>query len=298
MLTEKKRNFLAKLALFVAALIWGSSFFIVKNTVDVFQPNILLGVRFTIACALLSIVFYKKWKLVNKSYLWRGAVMGVLLFIAYCLQTIGLTDTTPGKNAFLTAVYCVIVPFLFWAVNRIRPDRYNVLAAVICIAGIGLVSLSGDFTIRFGDALTLASGIFYALHIVAVARFAKGHDMILLTILQFGMVAVLSWGAGLLFEELPTQCDPATLLGLIYLAVCATGIALLLQNLGQKYTHPSAAAIILSLESVFGVMFSMLFYGERLTARLGVGFLFIFVAVLISETKLAFLIKEKAEKIS
>ena len=286
---SSKQASMAKLALFGAAAIWGSSFFIVKNTVDVFSPNILLGIRFTIGCLLLCAIFWRKLRLLDKSYFIGGGVMGLCLFLAYSTQTIGITDTTPGKNAFLTAIYCVIVPFLFWAVNKTRPDIYNYLAAFLCVAGIGLVSLTGEFTIGFGDALTLVGGFFYAAHMVAVAKLGKGKDPVLITIVQFAVAAVLSWIVGLTTEKLPTQVTSSAILGILFLAVFATAGALLLQNIGQKYTNPSAAAIILSLESVFGVLFSVLFFGERLTLRLAMGFVLIFAAVILSETKLSFI---------
>lgn len=260
-----------------------------KNTVDVFTPYILLGFRFTIACILLSVIFWKKIKEINFDYIWKSAIIGLFLFLAYSSQTIGLTETTPGKNAFLTAIYCVFVPFLFWLVDKSRPDIYNFSAAIVCIAGIGMVSLTGDFTIGYGDAFTLIGGLLYAAHMVAVAKFAKGKDPIIITILQFGFAAIFSWILGFSFEAFPTQWSIESVCGLLYLAIFATAIALLFQNIGQKHTHPSAAAIILSLESVFGVLFSVIFYKEQLTSRLILGFILIFVAVMISETKLSFL---------
>ncbi|HEY5584916.1 MAG TPA: DMT family transporter [Ruminiclostridium sp.] len=278
-----------KLALFCAAFIWGSSFFIMKNTVDVFTPFILLGFRFTIACVLLSIIFWKKIKEINFDYIWKSASIGLFLFLGFGTQTIGITATTPGKNAFLTAIYCVIVPFLFWLVNKSRPDIYNFSAAIVCIAGIGMVSLTGDFTIGYGDAFTLVGGLFYAAHIVAVAKLSKGKDAIIITILQFGFAAIFSWILAFSFETFPTQFSIESVGGLLYLAIFATAIGLLFQNIGQKHTHPSAAAIILSLESVFGVLFSVIFYAEQVTPRLFMGFILIFVAVIISETKLSFL---------
>jgi len=260
-----------------------------KNTVDVFTPYILLGFRFTIACILLSLIFWKKIKEINFNYLWKGSIIGLFLFLGYSTQTIGITATTPGKNAFLTSIYCVIVPFLFWIVNKSRPDIYNFAAAIVCIAGIGMVSLTGDFTIGYGDAFTLIGGLFYAAHMVAVAKLSKGKDPIIITILQFGFAAIFSWIVGFSFESFPTEWSVESVAGLMYLAVFATAIAILFQNIGQKHTHPSAAAIILSLESVFGVLFSIIFYHEQLTLRLIIGFIFIFIAVIISETKLSFL---------
>lgn len=293
-MNDTLKRILPKFALFSAALIWGSSFFIVKNTVDIFPTNFLLAIRFTIGCLLLCVLFPKKLTQLNRTCLWQGIVLGLLIFTAYCIQTIGLTDTTPGKNAFLTAAYCILVPFLYWITDKRRPDLYNFSAAFLCLAGIGLVSFDGSFSMRFGDAMTLISALFFAAHIVAGARFGGKSDPILLTILQFGTAAVCSWVLGFTTETFPKEIPLNAALGLLYLAVFATTIALLLQNIGLKYADPTSGAILLSLESVFGVLFSMLFYQERLTLRLGAGFLLIFIAVILSETKLSFLRKKKS----
>ena len=291
-MNDTLKRILPKFALFSAALIWGSSFFIVKNTVDIFPTNFLLAIRFTIGCLLLCVLFPKKLTQLNRTCLWQGIVLGLLIFTAYCIQTIGLTDTTPGKNAFLTAAYCILVPFLYWITDKRRPDLYNFSAAFLCLAGIGLVSFDGSFSMRFGDAMTLISALFFAAHIVAGARFGGKSDPILLTILQFGTAAVCSWVLGFTTETFPKEIPLNAALGLLYLAVFATTIALLLQNIGLKYADPTSGAILLRLESVFGVLFSMLFYQERLTLRLGAGFLLIFIAVILSETKLSFLRKK------
>lgn len=287
----------AKIALFAATLIWGSSFLIVKNSMDVMQPHMLLAFRFTIGGLLLCLIFYKRLRKLNKDYFIKGGILGTLLFAAYSLQTIGITDTTPGKNAFLTAVYCVIVPFLFWAVDKKKPDKFNIIAAFVGIIGIGFVSLNDDLSIRMGDALTLVSGALYAFHIVAVAKFSGDRDPILLTILQFGYAAIYSWIIGLSFEKIPTVWTYGSVAALLYLAVFATAIAILCQNVGQKYTHPAPAAIIMSLESVFGVLFSVFFYHEVVTLKLFFGFALIFFAVILSETKLSFLLKTKTTSI-
>lgn len=291
----KNISLLAKLALLMAAIIWGSSFIIVKNTVDVLPPNMLLAVRFSLACALLSVIYHKRLRLINKEYLISGAIIGFFLFLAYCSQTIGITDTTPGKNAFLTAIYCVLVPFLYWFVNHTRPDRYNFLAALLCFTGIGFVSLTQNLTIGTGDLLTLLGGFFFAIHMVSVAKLTKDKDAILLTILQFGFAAIFSVIITLLFETAPKvlAISIESVFGILYLVCFATAAALLLQNVGQKYTPPSSASLILSLESVFGVLFSVLFFGDQLTVRLVIGFILIFLSIIVSETKLSFLKKRR-----
>lgn len=285
---------LAKPMLFAAAIIWGTSFFIMKNTLDVMPVFSLLAVRFTAGAALLSVVCWSKWKCFTADYLWRGAVIGAFLFLAYTIQTFGLERTTPSKNAFLTAVYCVMVPFLYWAVMQRRPDRWNILAAVLCVTGVGLVSLNGDLSVNLGDVLTLVAAGFYAAHIVAVEKTAQGKDIYLLTVFQFAFAALYSWMGTALWEQFPVQAiqDPAVFLPLGYLCVMATTVALLFQNVGQIWSDPASASIILSLESVFGVFFSVLCYGDEVTLLMGLGFVCIFIAVVCSETKFSFLRKK------
>lgn len=220
--------------------------------------------------------------------------MGVFLYAAYTVQNLGLMETTPGKNAFFTAVYCVIVPFLYWVVDRLRPDRFNVLAAVLCIVGIGFVSWDGGFFLGYGDWMTLFSGLLYACHIVATSKFAQGRDVFLLTVIQFGTTAVCCWAGTLITGGFPAAGLPARAWWvLIYLAIAATTLALLFQNIGQKYTSPSSAAVLLALEAPFGVAFSVIFTEESPTPFMYFGFFLIFMAVLCSETKFSFLKPKK-----
>lgn len=284
---------LAKPMLFAAALIWGTSFFIMKNALDSVPVYALLAIRFTAGAVLLGLVCAKKWKDFTPDYLWRGAIVGGFLFLAYTVQTFGLSFTTPSKNAFLTSVYCVLVPFLTWLVVKHRPDRYNILAAVLCVVGVGFVSLNDTLSVNIGDVLTLICAVFYASHIVAVEKLSPGKDIYLITVFQFAFAAVYAWVMSLTTEVFPTQAltDPAVFLPLAYLCVMATTVALLFQNVGQIWSDPASASVILSLESVFGVLFSVLCYGDEVSLRMLIGFVLIFVAVVCSETKFAFLKK-------
>lgn len=289
---------LAKPMLLGAALIWGSSFFIMKGAVDIIPVFFLMAIRFTGAAVILALVYWKKWRDCTKDYFWRGAVMGFILFCAYSIQNFGIQWTTPSNNAFLTAVYCVLVPFLNWAVSRERPDRYHILSAVLCVTGVGLVSLNGGFHMASGDVLTLIGAFFYAAHIVAVHKVSDNRDIYLLTILQFAFAALFSWLGGALFQKLPdaSVVNGDLVVQMFYLTVMCTTVALLFQNVGQVWSDPSSAAILLSLESVFGVLFSVIFYGDPVTPKLLAGFSLIFVAVVCSETKLSFLRKKTASQ--
>ena len=290
-MSPKMMRVLAKPLLCCSALIWGATFFIMKNEQDNIPVFHLLAIRFTVGGLLLSLICWRRWKTFTRDYLWRGAVIGGFLFLAYAVQTLGLALTTPSKNALLTASYCVIVPFLTWAVVKVKPDRYNIAAALLCITGVGFVSLNDQLSINAGDLLTLLCAVFYAAHIVAVAKVSPGKDVLLLTTFQFVFAGIYSWIFGLSMEEFSFQLlsDPGVFWPLAYLCIMATTVGLLFQNVGQVWSDPASASVILSLESVFGVLFSVIFYGDPVTGRLLAGFALIFVAVVCSETKFSFL---------
>lgn len=277
------------LYLLATAIIFGSSFFIVKNSVDVLAPCWLIGIRFTLASVFLCLVFIRRLRSLNRGTVKAGIIIGIFLLAAYVAQTIGITDTTPGRNAFLTALYVVIVPFLAWIVFRRRPDRYSVIAAGICVAGIALISLDGGLGLSAGDLLSILCAVLFAAQIIAIAVFARDYDPALLTIVQLGFCGIGGFILGVLFEPAPPAMTPGMLTSIAYLSIVVSGLAFLMQNVGQTMVSPSLASILLSLEAVFGVLFSVLFYGEQLTVRIAVGFILVFCATLISETKLYFL---------
>lgn len=279
--------------LFIAALIWGSSFIVMKSAVDFLTPAVLLLIRFVLAAIFLTILFFSKIKNLSKENIMGGMLTGCCLFAAYYVQTWGLSFTTPGKNAFLTAVYCAIVPFLVWIIHHKRPDIYNFIAAFICILGIGCVSLNGDLSINIGDLLTLCGGFLYAIHILMIKKFSAGVDGGAFTTFQFIGGACVALVVTVLSEDITLvgHIQSSIFLQLFYLAFFATAVTMVCQTIGQKYTSECNASLILSLESVFGVAFSVIFYGEILTLKVILGFILIFIAIIISETKLSFLKK-------
>ena len=215
-----------------------------------------------------------------------GVIMGIILFSAFWLQTIGLTDTTPGKNAFLTATYCVMVPLIMWAAYRRFPGWPSIVAAVVCLAGIGLVSLQpGAFTMGFGDGITLAGAFVFALEIIFISHFTKTYDAIGITVVQFICCGLLGLAFGLVLEPMPDlgAIDIGFVGELAYLVLLSSCVCYVFQNVGLAHVPPSQGSLILSLESVFGVAFSVLVYGEVLSLRMVIGFALIFVAILVSE---------------
>ena len=287
-----RKSALGRLCLIGCTFLWGTSFVVLKSALDTMPTLWILAIRFLGAALLMTLFGFRKLKKLDQSYWKGGAVMGAFLTAAYIIQTYGLVYTTPGKNAFLTATYCVLVPFLWWVIRRQKPERSHVIAAVICFVGIGLVSLQEHLTVNPGDLITLFCGLFYGLHIIATSVYAKDRDAVLLSMVQFLTAAVICFALAPLVSPFPAQVSSDTWLRIAYLCIMCTGVCFLLQTIGQKYTPANEVAIFLTLESVFGAAISVLFFHERLTFQVFCGFVLIFLAVLISETKPAFLQKK------
>ena len=283
-----RKSALGRLCLIGCTFLWGTSFVVLKSALDTMPTLWILAIRFLGAALLMTLFGFRKLKKLDQSCWKGGAVMGVFLTAAYIIQTYGLVYTTPGKNAFLTATYCVLVPFLWWVIRRQKPERSHVIAAVICFVGIGLVSLQEHLTVNPGDLITLFCGLFYGLHIIATSVYAKDRDAVLLSMVQFLTAAVICFALAPLVSPFPAQVPSDTWLRIAYLCIMCTGVCFLLQTIGQKYTPANEVAIFLTLESVFGAAISVLFFHERLTFQVFCGFVLIFLAVLISETKPAF----------
>lgn len=279
-------------------MIWGFSFVVVKNSFDLVSTIYMLAFRFTIATIVLAAIFWKKLKQLNKKVVVQGLILGILLFTSYVLQTEGCKYTTAGKNAFLTTVYIVIVPFLAWLISRKKPDGYAFFAAFLALVGIGLLSLQGDLSLNYGDVLTLLCGLTFAGHLIGISQFTQKSDPILLTILQMFFTAVFSW-IGSIFtggEFGAIEMSSELLISMLYLGVLSSAVGFLLQTVGQKYLTPSTGALLIATESVFGVLASAIFLGERMTPRMIVGCVIILMAIVIAETKLDFL-KQNKERI-
>ncbi len=279
-----RRELLADGVLLLTALIWGSAFAIVKNTLSSFPPAAIIAMRYTIATVLTGIFFKSHLKGLTRGDVARGALVGAMLCAAYIVQTIGLQYTTAGKNAFLTAVYVLLVPFGCFFLFKQKLGKAHFIAAGMMLAGIGMLSLDGEGGgLNIGDVLTLICGVLFAAHIIAVERCQKKTNTYALIVLQFGFCAVYALAYYLLFERnLPLAFTRGSVGGLLYLAIFSTTIAMSLQNIGQSMAPASHASILLSLESVFGVIFSCILLGEVVTGKMVLGFVMIFAAVLVS----------------
>ena len=281
---EQGKRMRAHLLLLLTAMVWGSAFVFQKFATEELSSWFITAARFTLAAVLMWIITFPKWGKLDKGYLLGGIITGGTMGTATAVQTVALTmGTTPGKSAFLTAVYCVIVPFLYWFVSKERPQKNHVFAAVLCLAGIGLISLNGDLTMQSGDVVTLVCGVIFACDLTAIAWFSKGRDPLLVTTMQITFSALIGWIGTIATSGFPTSISMGAAGNVLYLAYLSTALCLFLQSYGLKYTDAAVGTILLSLESVFGVIFSVLLYHEVVTLRMAVGFVVVFIAVLLSQ---------------
>ncbi len=289
---KNNKELFYKICLIVCSLIWGSTFVVIKDATNTMSSAFINASRFTIATAILLVVYFKKIKNLNKTELKDGILMGASLFGGYYLQVLGMEyGSTAGKCAFLSAVFCVMVPFLSWGVFKRKPDKYSVIAAILCVIGVALVSVENGAKITLGDVIILISAFFYAVNIMFTSEFSsrENNDITVLAFLQIAVVAVLSWSVVIIKNDIPAVYDTRAVMGVIYLGVFATALCLLMQVIGLKHINSTSASIILSLESVFGVIISIAFYNEVITLKLMAGFVIIFIGIIICETKLSFI---------
>lgn len=278
-----------KLALIFAALIWGGSFVVLKDTLNVVGPAWIMTVRFGVAALVVGLLFIRRMiRNFSRDCLIAGTVLGTIQGTAFLVQNYGLVDTTPGRNAFLTATYCILVPFIHWAFSRQKPQCNSLIAGVLALVGVGFIALEEGFALALsqGDVLTIVSALLYALHMVLIPRYAKQHDVMTLTIIQLAVSAVISAGVAVSFEASPSLSllfDPSVWFALFYLVVLSSCVCMVVQNLGQAHVPPAQAALILSLESVFAVCASVIFFNEEISLRVGIGFSTIFIAIVVSE---------------
>lgn len=282
------KQYIADGMLLTTAIVWGSGFVITAVALEYLTAYQVMAGRFILASIILTVIFGYKLKKATKSVVWKGIILGTILYIAFALQTVGLQYTTPSKNAFLTAVNVIVVPLIAYAVYKRRIDGYEIIGSIIALVGIGCLSLQGSLTMNIGDALSLACAVAFAFDIFCTNLFVQKEDAIALTIIQFitasvlGIIVVVSQG------DIPTTFEKEAIYSIIYLGIFSTTIAYLCQNVANQYTTATKAAIILSTESFFGMVLSVIFLHEVLTSRMIIGAVLILLAILIAEVKPAY----------
>ncbi len=270
--------------LLAVAAAWGSSFPLTKALLERMTPLNFLAVRFTIAAALLAIVFFPAMRRLSRRALVRGLWLGLAFGVGQILQTIGLEYTPASISGFITGTYVVLTPM--WAAlllhSRIGPRVW--IGSGIATVGLAILGLNG-LSIGIGEAITLASAVVYALHIVGLGAWTTARDAVGLSVVQLAVTAALSIGCALVVEggvTLPTT--GFDWFAIVFLAVVAGAVAMVVQSWAQAHLAPSRAAIIMATEPAWAALFSITLLGEPLTWRIVVGGVLMLTAMVIVET--------------
>lgn len=288
-----KKQLRGSLLLLLATVIWGSAFVSQSVAMDHIGPFTFQAIRCLLAFLGLMIViaiadhfkkdgknFIKRWA---DKKLWKaGLLCGIPLFLACNLQQVGLVDTDAGKSGFLTAMYIVIVPVIGIFLKK-RPTVMVPISVAIAVVGLYCLSCVGVTQISTGDLLTVGCAIMFAVQITFVDMFAQNTDALRLNAIQALVCAVLSTMVMLFTEQPSWEGIRSCALPLAHVGFLSMGLAYYLQIVGQKDLDSTPAALIMSLESVFAVVFGMLFLKETMTGWEIVGCVLVFTAVILSQ---------------
>ncbi|KAB8294691.1 DMT family transporter [Bifidobacterium apri] len=279
---------LARIMLLCCAALWGGSYLVAKVAMNAITPQWLMAMRMTGSCMIMFILFHRVIiPALTREIIVPALVVGVTYYGTMVMQTEGLKTIDPGRSAFLTASYCVLTPFAAWLVAKQRPKMINLVAAVICLTGVGFVALkpgSGSLALSQGDLMTIANAVIFSFNLTFLGRYTQRFHPIAVTFMQFAVADVFFLIGALLTEPLPNASwlAPDVIMSFLYLLIGATTMAQIMQNIGLAHVPPSSAAIIMCTESLFAVAFSALFWGEAIGWTSIVGFSLIFAAMIMS----------------
>ena len=286
--------------LLITALIWGSAFVAQSIGMDYIGPFTFSAARDVIAMiVLMPVILLFTDKREDGTYppIWQqlkpdaitltgGAWCGLTLGIADTLQQVGISMTTAGKAGFITAIYIVLVPLMGFFIGR-RVRRIIIVCVALAMIGFYFLCINVDFEIAFGDLLVFFCAIFFSLHILVIDHFLlkKAHS-IKLSWVQFFIAFLFSAALTVLFESPTVSMLWDAKWPILYAGGLSSGVAYTLQIVGQKYTEPTTATLILSLEAVFAVLAGWLILGEVMTGKEIVGCVLVFVAVILAQVPL------------
>jgi drug/metabolite transporter (DMT)-like permease len=281
----RRRAYQADAGLVVVTLVWGSTFVVVKGALAGAGPFEFIAMRFGIACVALLILGHRRLGTLGRTGLRAGLVIGVFLLLGYGFQTTGLQFTTASKAGFITGLSILIVPLFAFAVLRHKIGIGIIAGIALAAVGMYLLSFTGDVAFGVGDSLVFACAVAFAAHIVSISAYAPHYDAIALSIVQTGFVAAAAAIVSIVAEtpaHLPTTAAwfPALYTGLI-----GTAAVLGVQTTIQRFTTPSHAALIFSLEPVFAALFAYGLVGETLGVNGLIGGALILSGMVVAEIK-------------
>jgi drug/metabolite transporter (DMT)-like permease len=281
-LTSSKTRLRSDLALLVAAMVWGTGFAVQRIAAAHTGVFVFNGLRFLLG-ALVLLVFLKfRITIKRKDLIWVMAAGG-LLYCGSALQQAGLGTTSAANAGFITGLYTILVPIILWIGWRRRVSSKIWMAAGIAVVGNLLLSLGGAFKPAPGDILELAGALMWALHIIVITRQASQMDPVQLSLGQLLVAGILNLITSVFFEGSTYAGLPAVVWVIVYSGLVPVGIGYTLQVIGQKHAPPSDAALILSLEAVFGALSGFILLGEGLTLLQVGGCALIFSAIVLSQ---------------
>ncbi len=276
---HKIREYGADFSLFLVALAWGGTFFIVQDAVSKTPVYIFLFWRFFFSSLLMALISYKKILKIDLPTLKAGLVLGLFMFTGFAFQTFGLTLTLSSTVAFLTGLNVIIVPFLLYIIFRKSASIYSIIGAVIASFGLYFLTSGGKLGFGIGETYAFICAFAFAFHIVFTDRFSKKYDVLSLVTIELFVVAVFSFFASLIFDKsiIPPHIDSVFIEAMVSTVLFATVFAFGIQTAMQRYTTPAKTAIIFTLEPVSAGVFGYFFVGELLTSiQLGGAFLILF----------------------
>lgn len=286
-----------ELILLLAAILWGTCFVFQKLGMDYIGVYTLGAFRFIIGALVLIPVVILLSQIENnnkgekektyggvgdKQLYVGGGLCGVALFVAASFQQIGLKYTTAGKAGFLTSLEIVLVAII--TIFFTRKVQINTLIGVFfAVVGMYLLCMVEGFYLEKGDAYELVGAIFWAVQILAVDKYSKKVDGIKFSIVQFMTAGILSCIFMFIFENPQWSDIRDGAIPILYTAIIEVAVAYTLQTIGQRYTPPLVASIILSLESVFSVISGVILLNEKMSLREIIGCVFMLIAVVIAK---------------
>ena len=278
---DRRTTLLAAVALLAVAACWGSTFFLIKDLLDRVPTLDFLAVRFAIASVALLLVAPRALTRLSPTVRKHAIVLGLLYGVAQILQTTGLAHTPASVSGFVTGLYVVCTPLLAAAILRTKIPPVTWVAVVLATFGLGVLALRG-LSVGYGELITLASAVLYALHIVGLGAWSTARDALGMTILQVMVIALVCTMATV-HDGIVLPTRTGDWMSVLYMAVIVGALGLLGQTWAQAHLPPTRTAIIMSMEPVFASLFAVSLGGEDVTTRLLVGGSMVLVAMLTVE---------------
>jgi drug/metabolite transporter (DMT)-like permease len=273
----------AELYLLSITVVWGSTFVLTKFVLQNASPFVYISIRFTVASILIAVFFFRRLRAISRDAIVKGTVLGVLLFVGFTLQTVGLKYTTASKSAFVTGLMVVFTPLFQLIIERKSPKPGNIIGIVLVAIGLFFLTSPQGSEFNIGDALTLICAVLFSLYTVYLSVFGKEHDPAHLTFIQFVSTALLSVLAIPFLETAYMNINSNFLILIAYLAVMPTVVALYVMAKYQKYTTPTRSAVIYSMEPPLAALFAFFIIGETMGVTGVIGGILILLGLIVSE---------------